>query len=350
MNIVKAVRPRTKLLPCALCGITILFATFTTQSYYQTSIRYQSGEIVSKLNKTLHKHLPSSTVLSADSETTAVPLCTSQQRLNYIRRQFNKFNVTSSPDANFLVNDEKRLAYCFIAKCGSSTMKRFMSFLNKGADYKDLKGSIHSTKRLREQFGLRVMTSLDVQKLHDYRKFVVIRNPMDRFLSAFHDKLLNEKTSHYRSSVDRKLRGRYVNGTKFLKFTKAVLLGLENAHWKSYARRCQFAKINYDDVIRIESFRHDIKPILEFAHSNLSVVSKVSSFHYRRNSTKASDTIEQTVVKPKYMSEYRQIAKEDLVKLKQMYINDLRLFGYEFDVTTLVASCSMTDERGQTCC
>ena len=349
-NMVQVVNSRNKLLRCALCGVMMLFTVFTTHSYYQTSIRYQSGKIVSKLNKPIHKHLLSSPVLPTDSETTAVPLCTSQQRLSYIRRQFDKYNMTSSPKANLLVNDEKRLAYCFIAKCGSSTMKRFLAFLSKGTRYKDLTGSIHSANRLRKQFGLRTMTSSAVQKLHDYRKFVVIRNPMDRFLSAFHDKLLNDKTSFYRSLVDGKLRGRYANATKLLKFTKAVLLGLRDDHWAPYARKCQFEKINYDDVIRIESFRHDIKPILEFAHSNLTVVSKVSNFHYRRNSTKASDTIEQTVVKPKYMPEYHQIAVEDLVELKQIYMNDLRLFGYEFDVTTLVASCSMTDERGQTCC
>ena len=80
-------------------------------------------------------------------------------------------------------------------------------------------------------------------------------------------------------------------------------------------------------------------------------IASVSEYHHRRNSTRAHDVIvDDATIKPKYLNDYQEIAKEDLRQLKNLYRDDLRLFGYDFDVDTLVASCSMTNERGETCC
>ena len=80
-------------------------------------------------------------------------------------------------------------------------------------------------------------------------------------------------------------------------------------------------------------------------------VANVSEYNYRRNSTRANDVIvDDTTVEPKYLHDFRVIPEKDLKQLKRLYKNDLRLFGYDFDVDTLVASCSMTNERGETCC
>ena len=85
--------------------------------------------------------------------------------------------------------------------------------------------------------------------------------------------------------------------------------------------------------------------------SSIDDVANVSEYNYRRNTTRANDVIvDDTTVEPKFLNDYREIAKEDLKQLKNLYRDDLRLFGYDFDVDTLVASCSMTNERGETCC
>ena len=243
--------------------------------------------------------------------------------------------MTSLVASSLLVNDKKRMAYCFIAKCGSSTMKRFMAILTGKADFRQLRSSIHSGQRLKH-FGLRIVDSKEVYAMRDYRKFVVIRHPLDRFLSAFHDKILKGKSS--------------TNRSKLVRFTKAVVNGKKNTHWNSYAARCNFPDVDYDDVIRIETFRHDVSALLAYVHSNFSVLSETSKFHFRRESTKAADALNEALARSKYLQEFSGVERNDLIQLTNLYKNDLRLFGYEFDVDTLVASCSMTDERGVTCC
>ena len=158
---------------------------------------------------------------------------------------------------------------------------------------------------------------------------------MDRFLSAFHDKVL---------------QGNSPNGTKLVRFTKTVLNGKRDEHWNPYAARCNFPAVDYDDVIRIETFRNDVSALLTYTHSNFSVLLETSKFHFRRESTKAADVLREPLVRPKHLQEFSDVSTNDLIELKSLYKNDLRLFGYEFDVDTLVASCSMTDERGVTCC
>ena len=296
------------------------------------------------------------------TDRSSVPVCTSQERLNYIRRQYRRYNVTSA-HSKLLVNDAKRVAYCYIEKCGSITMKAFMTALNNRSEHKTLKTDIHIPRNLK-QLGLRFVKTTDVKTIADYKKFVVIRHPMDRLLSAYHDKLRTRKKANLRVVVNHKdgnrtqqslydaLHLRNITEVKLERFVSAVVRGVEDKHWNPYSTHaCDFSTLHFDDVIRIETFRHDMQPLLDYAHSSMDDVANVSEYNYRRKSTRANDVIvDDPTVEPKFLNDYRDVAKEDLRQLKNLYRDDLRLFGYDFDVDTLVASCSMTNERGETCC
>ena len=231
-------------------------------------------------------------------------------------------------------------------------MKRFMASLTGKADPVKLRhGYVHAPATLR-RYGLRFVSTDDVQTIKDYRKIVVIRHPLDRFLSAYYDKFTRGKTWIWTSRVDRHLRRRAVNGSRLQRLVTAVVHGLQNLHWSPIGRRCSFPTVDYDDVIRIETFRHDIhvEPVLEYAHADVNNIFNLSEYHHRRNSTRANDSVYHTTVKPKLLNDFSEISFADLVKLKQRFERDLGILGYDFDVNTLVASCSMTDERGETCC
>ena len=236
-----------------------------------------------------------------------------------------------------------------------------LAMLDKPFELRKIIPGIHLPKFV-QKYGLRFAKTEDVDTIKNYRKFVVIRNPMDRILSAFHDKLRPENTQwKMRVSTDgtatttttlrEALAASNATGSRLQRFLKTVLQGMQNEHWYPYSTLfCDFAKFDFDDVIRIESFRHDIKAMLNFAHLNKSHVDRVSNSNIRRAKTRAYDAVEEAKFEPRYLDGYEDIAKADLVKLKAMYKNDLQLFGYDFEVDTLTASCSMTDEHGQTCC
>ena len=275
----------------------------------------------------------------------SIPICSSKQRLEYIRKQITKHNVTY-PHATLLVNEKKRLAYCFIAKCSSSTIKRFMAYLNGNVDFTDLKRSIHNARTLRH-FGLRLVNTKNWENAAEYRKFVVIRNPFSRLVSAFHDKVLHAKQHGWVGGR----KDSNVTESLFAHFAERVVSGFSNLHFNSFARRCSFSDIDYDDVIRIESYRHDFEPVVRYTGSNMSVVLRVSAGHFRRNSTKAQDKIvDQTTVEPAHLADYTDVSARTLEKLKTMYKLDLELFGYDFDTATRTAICKLTDDNGNTCC
>ena len=149
-------------------------------------IRQANGRINASVN-VQNKRTSNQPRLQTWTHRSSVPVCTSQERLNYIRRQYRRYNVTSQ-HSTLLVNDKKRLAYCYIEKCGSTTLKTFMTALNNRSAHTRIKSHIHAPHHL-TRLGLRFLNTADVAAIADYRKFVVIRHPMDRLLSAYHDKL-----------------------------------------------------------------------------------------------------------------------------------------------------------------
>ena len=137
----------------------------------------------------------------------------------------------------------------------------------------------------------------------------------------------------------------------FPRFAKRVASGFREPHFQPFARDCGFSHVDYDDVIRIESYRHDFEPVVRYTGSNMSVVLRVSAGHFRRNSTKAQDKIvDQTTVEPAHLADYTDVSARTLEKLKTMYKLDLELFGYDFDTATRTAICKLTDDNGNTCC
>ena len=214
----------------------------------------------------------------------------------------------TSRASNLLVDDKRRLAYCFIEKCGSSTMKRFMASLTGNVDPKALHfASVHPQATLR-RYGLRFVSTDDVQTIKNYRKFVVVRHPLDRFLSAYYDKFTHDKKASWTSKVRKHLKSNTMNGTSLQLFVKAVVRGLKEPHWNPIGRRCSFPTVDYDDVIRIETFRHDIEPVVEYANASMSALFNLSKYHYRRNSTRANDFVDHTAVKPKLLNDYSEVS------------------------------------------
>ena len=230
-------------------------------------------------------------------------------------------------------------------------MKRFLASLtDTSPDHQQLLDAYIHHARTLQRYGVRFVSTADVSTIKNYRKFVLVRHPFDRLLSAYHDKFVHGKSWIWWRKLERKMARRNVTGTQLQRFVKSVLYGFHNAHWSPYAHRCQLDTVDYDDVIRLETFHHDMKPIVEFAHARLSSLVIVSGRQHRRNSTKQGDLKDEALVAPKHLDDYSELQKSDLFGLKGKFVNDLRLFGYDFDVDTLVASCSMTDERGVTCC
>ena len=177
-----------------------------------------------------------------------------------------------------------------------------------------------------------------------YRKMVIIRNPFDRLVSAYNDKFLQRTDHNLNASLAKWLRQhrRYSSLTHFQQFVKAVLSDFRAEHWNPYALKCHFNAIKYDDVIRMETFRHDIEPFL----TNYLGVDWKNVVELTANARRSQNS----AITSRYLPIFKQISRQDRLALKEMYRDDLQLLGYDFDVDTLMTSCRFETVDGHVCC
>ena len=289
---------------------------------------------------------------TAPAVMTSVPICTSRQRLDYIRARIATNATRPAPKLNtyILAEDSKRVAFCVVHKCASSTMLRVLMLLagklKLGDSY--LNGSKWE-EPVQRSYGLRRVDQQSLHTIANHRKIVVIRHPLDRLVSAFNQKVLlqNNDEYEYRRNIRDWLHGKHSNATLFQQFTRAVLTNLRNGHWDPYADACHFDSVDYDDVIRLESFRHDFEPVATgYLGLDWSVVRKATLNAKRVNVS--VDT--QTTVKPRRLPILGEISKNEVRQLKEMYRHDFDLLGYEFDVESLTTSCKIVTSDGSVCC
>eukprot|EP00057_Strongylocentrotus_purpuratus_P022026 XP_011676500.1 PREDICTED: carbohydrate sulfotransferase 11-like [Strongylocentrotus purpuratus] len=122
-----------------------------------------------------------------------------QSEVNRLRRELilqkcakhpelNQGGITHNTYRHIYFSDKHKLLYCFIPKVGCSNWKRVMMILNgsKNKISEMLPNEVHEfngMKRLAE-----LSRTEQQQKLQTYKKFVYVRNPFGRLLSAFNNK------------------------------------------------------------------------------------------------------------------------------------------------------------------
>ena len=184
-------------------------------------------------------------------------ICSQRQRKDFIRSKMcggsvddNKKTTSSRRRRKvfFRVNDERRVAYCNINKISSTTwIKILKTSTTTKSEFNKRRNSIRVTSNL--------------TSIQNYTKFMIVRHPMDRFLSAYYDamfQIFREGSVHeFRRIISTRKYVLNVTGGVSLSgnassipvvglkdFTKFVLgsVGeakyLNNYHWRNYARHC----------------------------------------------------------------------------------------------------------------
>ena len=126
--------------------------------------------------------------------------------------------------------------------------------------------------------------------LRDYFKFMFVRDPLDRLLSAYKDRfLLNHSLEYFkegreifktfRSKEEVKLYGK--EGSKpiqFEEFLRWVIswkdVAKHNIHWRPYYAHCLPCGIHYDFIGKLEKVAADAKYIEKIGEENFSFTSR----------------------------------------------------------------------------
>ncbi|XP_054751002.2 carbohydrate sulfotransferase 11-like [Lytechinus pictus] len=241
--------------------------------------------------------------------------------------------ITDNTYRHIYVNDKHNLLYCFVPKVGCSNWKRVMMILN-GSKKKLSEISsdeVHFNNGMKRLAGF---TPRDRQhKLETYKKFIYVRNPFVRLLSAFNNKYGNiiqyRKDKYFQGfaktimkqfrphATSRELRtGENITWTEFVKFLTQPKRPFFDDHWEEMFKICAPCKIKYDYVGNLETVVDDAKYMLTDLQLDSFVDYPSKSNSHPTNST---ETFEKA---------FRILPKDSLQKLWKIYEKDFEIFGF----------------------
>ncbi|XP_071481491.1 carbohydrate sulfotransferase 11-like [Diadema antillarum] len=303
---------------------------------------------------------------SSDVSVTDVPVDFMEEQANIQRRRRDQlknacqtfgndvYSARRKLGTSIIVDDKYKLMYCFVPKVACTSWKRVFLVLKGVMKYPDeLPQPVVNNKV--GPLKLKFIRSFNVSKhkeiLENYTKFIVVRKPFQRILSAFKNKLFAGSTSPsamifqktcgvhilntYRSNNSRAFNGKVKRMRKkgrkfrydlqFEEFVKFLTNSSEpshrrnNPHWKEIYKTCWPCHIQYDVISHFETLETDANYILRLIKAD-GVVHFPSA-----NGSSPTHSSDQAI----YETHYSQVSSEDLRRLYDRYRLDFELFGYK---------------------
>ncbi|XP_021965269.1 carbohydrate sulfotransferase 8 isoform X2 [Folsomia candida] len=229
------------------------------------------------------------------------------------------------------VKTKKSLVWCKVPKAGSTTLTKMFLRL---AGAKDISNTTRIHKLLRNYYP-RLSSKVMTHRIRDSKTFVVVRDPFERILSAYRDKLESyERDLEYRDGYYYDHYGRFMvkdektgmtgNFTttrkeptwpEFVQYLLKTSVARYDEHWMPITRLCSPCKVDYNIVIKMENFAREIRQPLNYAKID---VASLGWAHKTGTSTNR-----------KIINGYfKNLTLTDVKKLYAKYKKDFQLFGY----------------------
>ncbi|XP_077461362.1 carbohydrate sulfotransferase 12-like [Stigmatopora argus] len=260
---------------------------------------------------------------------------------------------------HLIVDDKHKIIYCYVPKVACTNWKRVMAVLSQsllspksGKPYTDAaaipaplvhKTSLHLTlAKLWRQHGSPSRHMMAV-KLQNYTKFLFVRDPFVRLISAFRSKFERPNEEFYRlfgsdiilrygnlsGEVPKTVAKAHVAGFRptFQQFISYLLdeetekKKIFNEHWRQVYRLCHPCQVNYDFIGQLETLETDVEQLLKL----LQVDHLVQFPSGQENQTLASWERDW----------FGQIPVSMITELYKLYQTDFELFGYPEPVNVL---------------
>lgn len=233
-------------------------------------------------------------------------------------------------------NRQKRVVMCLVAKAACTTWMRLLLQLTGNPDAVKLtSGDRHQMHTSAVAFLVRfdrISTSMRHHYLTgDYYKAMFVREPLERLISAYRDKMLRA-TDYYltvRSEVKRMFRPNvsvsspeFARNVTFAEFVRYVLWEREHrapvdVHWRPQYDVCRPCHIKYDYLGYYETMHNDAKDVLRKIAAGSGVEFPLGDID---NPLPHSN---------KYLELFQNVTVSDLRRIIDFYANDYKVFGYK---------------------
>ncbi len=276
-------------------------------------------------------------------DTEGLQLCDATSRDAYVKALCDK-----APDnplnlwrtKSLFVDERRKVIYCFLPKVACTSFKALMIGSVSNKTIQSIIGSrnkiesVHIPTYLKRR-GVRKLlmySKEEIQyRLQNYFKFMAVRHPFDRLLSAWRDKFAYLQTN--KTNISQPTGAQLSSFKHFLeKEVAAGKFSWFSEHWVEYWKDCHPCHIRYDSIVRLETMERDVPLIL----SKLPGPSGKPNVLPETNVMSPSSAFE----KLRDLAAFYSTVDEDLMgKLLNRYKLDFKLFGYHWDTKLHVGRC-----------
>ena len=245
-----------------------------------------------------------------------------------------------------------QLAYCHVPKVASSSW--MLTFAEMNDLDKNLTETLHKKLALHgmlmTNFSITIQNAKELEDINRSKlyKFVFIRHPFERLVSAFHDKFEHTKQAEmmvpflkheivkYMFKRLKKEKSPKTSKLPFdidISFENFINYVLEEAtyntiseqskHWWPYSDLCKMCQINYDFIGNLESLDDDVTCMLK-NFKNYTALHKMQDRVKEKINGGGKHTKAMT------MEYFSKLSKESILKLYGFYKHDFKLGNYEF--------------------
>ncbi len=256
------------------------------------------------------------------------------QRQNTLRFACEKYaNQTFLPLEKFvrgprnmvslIYNDKYRVIYNFVHKAASQHLVKL--FNTNSSVPKD---KIYTENRL-----YRLSKAGALTRLRHYKKFIFVRDPFARFVSVYRNKFVDHPLEPYFRNVATNIISRYrkdkvANKSDRPTFPEFIdyITGYDdsrraNTHWSSYVTRNKVCLMEHDFIGTLETMEDDFTYLF---HHLLKIGKNIKIPQSRSGTTTGNVKLIKDM--------YAKVSAKSLQKLKNYYVNDFLVFGYNIDL------------------
>ncbi|XP_077978807.1 carbohydrate sulfotransferase 9-like [Glandiceps talaboti] len=237
------------------------------------------------------------------------------------------------------VDDKYKFLYCPIHKVATANWRRVLMVLAGDVKNESLVGTSHYFAYTSKHRPLRKYTPKErIHRLNTYKKFMFVRHPYERLLSAFRDKFeMGVKHAEWwymetfgipiKKWAHPEMSGRELSAQK-TKVTFDEFIGYVTAfantkridmHWEQYHKLCRPCEIEYDIIGKYETIERDSNYVLE----QVNAAQKIHFPSMRLNDHNTHTSVNSL---ENYLA---KLSDTQLKNLKQTYELDFDLFGYQ---------------------
>ena len=302
--------------------------------------------------------------------------CTQQERKKHVTDMCRKFkdeyhpaigiegaNSDTDGGNHIVVGDANKVAWCRVPKVATLTMTGLISAA-QGIPKKDTNAKQNIDWL--GQYNLKLVVNKSIQSFHGYKKLLIVRNPYNRIVSAFIDKIHKTHATHPIMQKARRkvqefeghntmfiLNGQTFTAIKFENFLSQIVLSSDplrwNAHWTEITALCDVCA-EWDYILKLETLDSDINLLLDGLNVTGKFFRKISSTFSSKKNENAVQNDRTYLTFMSDLSLLANISEQSLNGLKQRYGRDAALFGYDVNEDTYTGTCGFKTDAGDVCC